>query len=199
MEQQVLAWISQYGYLAIFSLLVLGIAGLPVPDETLLTFTGYLVYAGHLSLPPAYLAAFCGSACGITLSYLLGRWFGLGLIHRYGRYLRIRQDHVDRAHAWFRRAGHWSLTFGYFIPGVRHFTAYAAGMSELEAPQFCLFAYAGAALWAATFLSLGYFLGERWHAVQQNLDRYLLRITLGAAILIAAWLVWYWLRRRAAR
>ena len=58
--------------------------------------------------------------------------------------------------------GHWALTFGYFIPGVRHFTAYAAGMSELEAPQFALFAYSGAVLWVGTFLSLGYFLGERW-------------------------------------
>ena len=77
-------------------------------------------------------AAFAGSACGITLSYVLGRTFGLKLIHRYGRYLRITEDHVEKAHAWFRRAGHWSLTFGYFIPGVRHFTAYAAGMSELE-------------------------------------------------------------------
>src|SRR5437588_10087532 len=125
MEQQVLAWITHYGYLAIFSLLMLGIVGLPVPDETLLTFTGYLVFRGNLSLPPAFLAAFAGSACGITLSYVLGRTFGLALIHRYGKYLRITEEHVNRAHAWFRHAGHWSLTFGYFIPGVRHFTAYA--------------------------------------------------------------------------
>src|ERR1035438_7205085 len=58
MEQHVLAWIAQYGYLAIFSLLVLGIVGLPVPDETLLTFTGYLVFRGHLWLPLAFLSAF---------------------------------------------------------------------------------------------------------------------------------------------
>jgi membrane protein DedA with SNARE-associated domain len=134
MEQQVLAWIAQYGYLAIFSLLVLGIVGLPVPDETLLTFTGYLVFQGHLSLPLAFLSALAGSASGITFSYLLGRYFGLTLIHRYGKYLRITEAHVEKAHAWFRRAGHWSLTFGYFIPGVRHLTAYAAGMSELEYP-----------------------------------------------------------------
>ena len=62
MEQHVLALLTQYGYLAIFSLLVLGIIGLPVPDETLLTFTGYLVYQGHLSLPLALLSAFAGSA-----------------------------------------------------------------------------------------------------------------------------------------
>src|SRR5215813_12552066 len=103
MEQQVLAWITQYGYVAIYSLLVLGIVGLPVPDETLMTFTGYLVYSGHLSLLPAWLAAFFGSASGITISYVLGRTFGLALIHRYGKYCRIKQEHVDKAHAWFEK------------------------------------------------------------------------------------------------
>src|SRR5215468_2458696 len=197
MEQQVLAWITQYGYIAIFSLLVLGIVGLPVPDETLLTFTGYLIYKGHLSLPIAYTAAFCGSACGITISYALGRTFGLALIHRYGRYLRIKDDHLEKAHWWFRRAGHWSLTFGYYIPGVRHFTAYAAGMSDLEAPQFCLFAYMGAAIWSASFIALGYFLGERWKSVEENIQQYFLGSTVAIAIAVLAWLAWRKLRRPA--
>jgi len=197
MEQQVLAWITQYGYLAIFSLLVLGIVGLPVPDETLLTFTGYLVYQGHLSLVPALLAGFGGSACGITISYILGRTFGLTLIHRYGRYLRITEHHVQKAHAFFEKAGHWSLTFGYFIPGVRHFTAYGAGISCLEYPRFALFAYGGAALWAASFIGLGYFLGERWKAVEENLHHYMLGGTIAAVILALGYLVWRkWIRAK---
>jgi membrane protein DedA with SNARE-associated domain len=190
MEQQVLAWITQYGYLAIFSLLVLGIVGLPVPDETLLTFTGYLVYQGHLSLSLAFLSAFGGSACGITISYILGRTFGLKLIHRYGKYLRITEAHVEKAHAWFRRAGHWSLTFGYFIPGVRHFTAYAAGMSELEYPPFALFAYGGAAVWAGTFIGLGYLLGDQWKVVEANIHHYMIGFTIAAIILVGAYLIW---------
>jgi len=197
MEHQVLEWVTQYGYIAIFSLLVLGIVGLPVPDETLLTFTGYLVYKGHLVLPLAWLAGFSGSACGITLSYVLGRWFGLALIHRYGRYLRIREEHVEKAHAWFRKAGHWSLTFGYYIPGVRHFTAYAAGMSDLEAPVFCLFAYLGAAIWSGSFIALGYFLGERWQTVSENIEQYFVGLTVAGAVLALAYLVWRWRRRRA--
>jgi membrane protein DedA with SNARE-associated domain len=197
MEQHVLAWITQYGYLAIFSLLVLGIVGLPVPDETLLTFTGYLVFKGHLSPLLAFLSAFAGSACGITISYTLGRTFGLKLIHRYGRYLRITEEHINKAHAWFARVGHWGLTFGYFIPGVRHFTAYAAGMSDVEAHQFGLFAYSGAALWAASFISLGYFLGERWQAVQKNVDRYLVGVAVALLILAVAYMVWRkWTRAR---
>src|SRR5579863_2369527 len=113
MEQQVLGWITQYGYAAIFVLLMFGIVGLPVPDETLLTFCGFLVYKGRLSLAPAFGTAFAGSTCGITLSYVLGRTFGLALIHRYGRYLRITEVHINKAHAWFARVGHWGLTFGY--------------------------------------------------------------------------------------
>ena len=112
------------------------------------------------------------------------------MIHRYGRYLRITEDHVERAHAWFRRAGHWSLTFGYFIPGVRHFTAYAAGMSELEYPPFALFAYGGAAIWVSTFIGLGYLLGERWKAVEANIHHYMIGFTIAAVILVAAYLVW---------
>jgi membrane protein DedA with SNARE-associated domain len=190
MGSQIEIWIAHYGYAAIFGLLVLGIVGLPVPDETLLAFSGYLVFHGRLRLPLAYGSALAGSLCGITLSYTLGRTFGLGLIHRYGRYLRITEDNVQRAHAWFARAGHWALTFGYFVPGVRHLTAFAAGMSELEPHQFAVFAYPGGCAWVASFMGLGYFLGERWQAVERNVHHYLLLGTVLAVIGLAAWLVW---------
>ncbi|MGA2273491.1 MAG: DedA family protein [Bryobacteraceae bacterium] len=196
MEHHILEWITEYGYAAIIGLLMLGIVGLPVPDETLLTFTGYLVFRGNLRLPLAFAAALTGSGCGITISYLIGRTFGLKAIHRYGRYVRIREEHVEKAHAWFRRAGHWSLTLGYFMPGVRHLTAFAAGMSALEAPQFALFAYTGAVLWVSAFLSLGYFLGDRWEAVEHNIHHYLVYLTLVGIIALAGYLIW---RKRRAR
>src|SRR5215475_12286094 len=100
MEQHVLAWITQYGYLAIFFLLVFGIVGLPVPDETLLTFSGFLIFSGHLYFPLAYATALAGSATGMTISYWLGRTFGLRLIHRYGRYLHISEQHILKVHLW---------------------------------------------------------------------------------------------------
>ncbi len=193
MEQHVLAWITQYGYLAIFLLLVFGIVGLPVPDETLLTFTGYLIFKGRLAAPLAFFTALAGSMCGITISYSLGRTFGLKLLHRYGRYIRIRERHIQKAHEWFARVGHWGLTFGYFVPGVRHLTAYVAGVSDTEPHMFALFAYSGAVLWVATFLTLGYFLGERWEAVEKNIHHYLVEVSIAAAIVIAAYLL---LRRR---
>jgi membrane protein DedA with SNARE-associated domain len=196
MEQLVLAWITQYGYLAIFVLLMFGIVGLPVPDETLLTFTGYLIFKGNLKPALAFGVALSGSISGITISYWLGRTFGIALIHRYGRYLHLKEEHIMKAHAWFERVGHWGLTFGYFVPGVRHLTAYAAGMSDVRPHQFAAFAYAGAVLWVGSFLSLGYFLGEQWNIVLKEVNHYLFEISIGLAILFAAWLVWQKLRRK---
>jgi membrane protein DedA with SNARE-associated domain len=195
MEQQVLAWIAQYGYVAIFTLLVFGIVGLPVPDETLLTFCGYLIFKGNMALPPAFVAALSGSICGITISYWLGRTFGLALIHRYGKYVHLTEAHVNKAHAWFERVGHWGLTFGYFVPGVRHLTAYAAGMSEVSQPHFAIYAYSGAILWVSTFFTLGYFLGEQWQAVSKDIERYMLWLWIAGAVLVIAWLVWRKRRR----
>ena len=176
--------IAHYGYAAIFVLLVLGIVGLPVPDETLLTFTGYLVFRGQLKLVPAFLSALLGSGCGITISYLLGRIFGAPLIHRYGRYIHLTEERIAYAHNWFERMGRWTLTVGYFIPGVRHFTAYAAGMSDLEPHVFAVFAYSGALIWVSTFITLGYVLGERWSATSERIHKYLL-IACGIAVAIA--------------
>ncbi|HUB82244.1 MAG TPA: DedA family protein [Bryobacteraceae bacterium] len=190
MEHQVLNWITQYGYIAIFVLLVFGIVGLPVPDETLLTFSGFLVFKGTFALPLAFGAALAGSLSGITVSYVLGRTFGLKLIHRYGRYLHLTEDHIAKAHAWFERVGHWGLTFGYFVPGLRHLTAYAAGMSDVEAPQFALFAYAGGCLWVSTFIGLGYFLGDRWQAVEKNIEGYFKIVGIALAILALAYVLW---------
>ncbi len=197
MEQQLLAWITQYGYAAIFVLLVFGIVGLPVPDETLITFTGYLVYRGNLSLPLAFASAAAGSACGMTISYVLGRSFGLALLHRWGKYLHITPDRLARAHAWFDRIGHWALTFGYFIPGVRHLTAYAAGMSDLAPHQFGIYGYTGTILWVSSFLSLGYFLGERWETVEQNIHHYLVTVSIVLGVLVLAYLAWHKWRRKA--
>jgi membrane protein DedA with SNARE-associated domain len=189
MVDQIGQWIATYGYPAIFFLLVFGIVGLPVPDETLLTFTGYLVFAGKLKAAPAFVAAFGGSACGITLSYVLGRTFGIALIHRYGKYFHLTEERINYVHNWFERVGRWGLTFGYYIPGVRHFTAYAAGMSDLEPHAFAIFAYSGALLWSTSFLALGYFLGERWQSTSEKIHQYVLIACAVVIVLAVLYLV----------
>lgn len=191
--EPVLGWLSQYGYAGLFALLVLGIVGLPIPDETLLVFSGYLISTGRLHPLPAFLAGLGGSMCGISLSYGLGRSLGHRAVTKYGRFFHITEERLDRVHRWFQRVGEWLLTIGYFIPGVRHFTALVAGSSGLEYPKFALFAYSGAVLWVSTFLSVGYVVGENWRTAIGLVHRYLL--VFGAVLVIVAAALW-WLRKR---
>jgi membrane protein DedA with SNARE-associated domain len=123
-------WVMHYGYAGVFSLLALGILGLPIPDETILMFVGYLISRGRLHAIPAFLSASTGAVCGVTLSYSLGRNFG-AYVNLY-RYLHLSPEQLGRVQDWFRRAGRWVLALGYFVPGVRHVTAYVAGVSHLR-------------------------------------------------------------------
>lgn len=189
--QEFQVWIAHYGYGAIFFLLMLGIVGLPVPDETLLTLTGYLVFKGTLELIPSSLSALLGTLTGITISFAIGRIGGARFLHRFGGRLHIRSESVDRVHSWFKRWGHWSLTIGYFVPGVRHLIAIVAGSSGLEYRTFALFAYAGAIVWVGTFMSAGYYLGDRWEAFPETMTGVGIRL-LAAAVAVA---LGYWAYR----
>jgi membrane protein DedA with SNARE-associated domain len=199
LENTVLQWVSSYGYLAIFSLLVLGIVGLPVPDEFLLTLCGFLIYQGRLRPVPAFFSALAGSGSGITCSYLIGKTVGWKFLHsRFGRFLHISDQRIRLVHDWFDRIGHWALIIGYFVPGVRHFTAIVAGTSKLEYRSFALFAYCGATAWVSTFLFIGYHFGNRWEEILKLVDRHLKvgSVVLGVVILLYLAVRYFYRRRR---
>lgn len=186
-------WIRHYGYWGIFSSLLLGIVGVPIPDEWLLTLAGYLVYKGHLQFLPTLVSAFLGSVCGITLSYGLGRTAGSYVIGKYGHAVHLSAEKINQVHRWFNRTGGWALVFGYFVPGIRHLTALVAGISKLQFSLFAQYAYAGAFIWSATFISLGYLLGKGGARVAVELHRYLVAgagvvVALGLAVLLYRWL-----------
>jgi membrane protein DedA with SNARE-associated domain len=186
MMTAVFAWIAHYGYGAIFATLMLGILGLPVPDETLLMFTGYLVYKAELRFIPALMSAFLGSICGVTVSYMLGRTLGLYLVQRFGHFLHLDAERLERVHAWYDRKGKYLLLFGYFIPGVRHLGAYVAGSSKLPITIFARFAYTGGFLWTGMLITLGYFLGDEWYRMSDDIHRYLI---IGASLVVLCLLV----------
>src|SRR5580692_11103922 len=153
---RIFVWISAYGYPAIFVLLLLGIVGLPIPDETILVFCGYLIFKGTLHAVPAYLTAVAGSWCGISLSYTIGRTVGASAVSRYGRRLHLTEDRLAQVNHWFNRIGHWALVVGYFIAGVRHLTAVVAGISRLKFSSFAAYAWSGGAAWVLSLILLGY-------------------------------------------
>jgi len=153
-------WLNQYGSIMLFILLALGIIALPVPEETLMVIAGIFMKQGDLNIHSTIIAAYLGSIVGITVSYLIGRTAGFYLLHKYGSWFGVTDDRLQKAHQWFEKYGKWTLTFGYFVPGVRHFTGVSAGVAKLEYHYFALFAYGGALLWVSTFLSIGYFFGN---------------------------------------
>ena len=191
---------ATYGYFAIFSLLVLGIVGLPVPDEFLLASCGFLVFKGELQLVPTLLSALAGSTCGITLSYTIGRTVGWKFLHsRWGRFLHVKDEHIKRVHQWFDKIGHWALMVGYFIPGVRHFTAIVAGTSKLEYRDFAMFAYAGAAIWVSVFVFIGYHFGKNFRAILDTVRGHIEIASVVLAIVIVAYVALRYFRRRAVK
>jgi membrane protein DedA with SNARE-associated domain len=188
-------WIDLYGYAALFFGLVFGIVGLPVPDESLLALFGYLVFAGRFHFGLTYIIASAGSLTGITVSYWIGRAGGYRLIHRYGSRIHLTDDRLQKVNGWFTRIGKWTLMIGYFVPGVRHFTALVAGASRLQYPVFAVYAYTGGLLWSLTFISLGYFLGETW---SENFHLgYRIPLAIGGVVLFAGIaLVFYFRHKR---
>lgn len=170
-DKEMLAlWLTEYGSFALFGLLAVGIIALPVPEETMMMVAGYLISADHLKILPTFVAAYLGSICGITVSYLIGRTAGKYFIEKFGIWIGLTPARLQKGHEWFERYGKWTLFFGYFIPGVRHFTGVTAGMAGLEYHNFALFAYTGAIVWATTFLSIGYFFGDYWSKYFEEIE-----------------------------
>ena len=195
----VFQWIAThgpYGYAAIFALLMAGIIGLPIPDETLLVFCGYLIWRGEMNPVPAFFSALAGAWCGISVSYAIGRTLGVGVVHRFGNYPHITEKQLAAVHRWFDRIGHWALFVGYYIAGVRHFTAIVAGTSGIGFGPFARYAWSGGLVWVSTFLTLGYFLGENWKRIAEAIHQYLLYASLG---LVAVALGYWFLRRQRAK
>jgi membrane protein DedA with SNARE-associated domain len=199
MKEKLQELVSQYGYAGIFSLLMLGIVGLPVPDETLLALVGFLASKGELHLLPTILVAFLGSACGITVSYLIGRFLGMWFVRKFGLFFHLSPERLQRVENWFERSGRWALVFGYFLPGIRHLTAVVAGSSRLPVRIFALFAYGGALIWATSFIFLGYFLGEHWEKVIGWLESPpVLALILTLLVSAAGFVIWRKIRARHA-
>lgn len=196
MDQTVLEIIWQYGYLGIFLFLALGIVGLPLPDEIMMTFVGYLASVGQLNLALTFFSAWAGSMCGITVSYWLGKQLGYPFLNRHGSKIWITHKRLQQSQLLFRKYGSWVLFFGYFIPGVRHVTAYMAGISQLSPRYFALCAYTGAFAWCSAFIGVGFFVGSNWKKMIEMVHHYgvmllWMLLVIGTVVLIRRIVVQY--------
>jgi membrane protein DedA with SNARE-associated domain len=193
MIETLLHWIAAHGYGVIFTMFALGIVGLPLPDEWLLAYLGFLIYKGKLLPAPTVAAAFFGSVCGMTINYVLGRTFGIYLVHKFGKWVRLDEQKISRVHDWYEQRGRWGLLFGYFLPGVRHLTAFVAGTSKMKFSHFALFAFSGAFLWSSAFIRLGYFMEDAW---SRESDRISHILGLGSVASIGILALYLYLQKR---
>lgn len=187
--------ISQHGYIAIFLLLTLGIVGLPIPDEVLLAYLGYVTSIDKMVFSYTFLAAFLGSACGITINYFLGVKLGEPFLRKYGPKFFIKEHTIDRTNRLFNQYGSAVLFISYFIPGVRHIAAYLAGITKFTYKRFALFAYSGAVVWVLTFLAIGNRLGSNWGVLSRYITKYIWVIILFLIIALAVF-SFYLIKRR---
>jgi len=172
MQQVFLYYLQNFGYIGIFFFLMLGIVGVPLPDEIMMSFLGYLTSIKRLNFFLTYLSALTGSIFGITLSYYIGKKLGLPFLYKHGSKIFITEKRLRKSQDLFRKYGSILLFAAYFIPGVRHITAYLAGISALPFKQFGLYAYAGAVVWCATFIGFGHFLGKKWRLIVDFFQEY---------------------------
>lgn len=163
--------------------MALGIIGLPVPDETILTFSGYLISQNHLHLIPTIFSAYLGSISGITLSFFIGRKYGLNFLHKHGKFFHITDDRIHKTKKWFESYGVWLFLFGYFIPGVRHLTALIAGSANTKYTKFALFAYTGGLFWSITFILVGFNVGLQWNNILDTIN-YHIKVVIGILVLL---------------
>ncbi len=159
--------------MAIFVLMVLESACVPIPSEVTMLFGGALVSATilapeqQLGFWEVALAGTAGNVVGSWLAYWAGYAGGRPLIDRWGRYLLIRPHEVDRAHDWFERRGELAVFGGRLLPVVRTFISLPAGVVRMGFWRFTLYTVLGCLPWCLLLTWLGYLLGERWETVER--------------------------------
>ncbi|OLN32565.1 DedA family protein [Desulfosporosinus metallidurans] len=187
-------YITQYGYLGLYVILLVSILGLPLPDEFLLTFVGFMSFSGQLNPVLAIISSASGSMTGITIAYFLGRFFEAKVLAHLKKHAGT--ERLEKVLSWYHKHGGKLLTVGYFIPGVRHLSGYIAGLSRLSYRNFAVFSYLGAVAWTSLFIILGRTLGSRWETILPVIHRY--SILLGV-ICVVFFLAFYLLYKHHER
>ena len=188
-SQIILHYISQYGYAGLYLIVGISILGLPVPDEFLMTFVGFLTYSGQLNPSLAILFAALGCCTAITIEYLLGTFFQRKVLVLLNKH--AGSSKIEKVLSWYHRHGRKLLTVGYFIPGVRHISGYIAGMSRMSYRNFAFFAYMGAILWTSLFITLGRLLGSQWETLIPIIHRYSRILGITTIMLILIFFLFY--------
>jgi membrane protein DedA with SNARE-associated domain len=176
--------LDHYGYLAVGGFITLEDFGIPVPGETILIAAAVYAGAGRLNIFAVAVIAIVAAVIGDNIGYAIGRFGGRALVLRFGKYVRLTSERLDKAEGFFRRYGGIVVTVARFIEGLRQANGIVAGISRMPWPKFLAFNALGATLWAGTWAAIGYLAGGHITVIYNTITRYslYLLIALGAAV-----------------
>jgi len=190
--------IADHGEVAVFMLMALGSACIPIPSEVTMLFGGALtsaafVAAGQtLSLPGVVFWGMAGTLVGSWLAYGAGYLGGRPLVDRFGRYLLVRPHEVDRAHEWFERHGEAVTLYGRLVPLARAFVSLPAGVAAMPFWRFTLYTVIGSLPWCVGLAWLGHAFGDRWTEIETVTRPVAWVVVVVAVIGVAAFVSYRW-------
>lgn len=199
MEHFVVAEISKHGYLAIFILMTLESACIPIPSEAIMLFGGALtagfVIAGaavHLSVVWVAILGALGNLFGSLLAYGVGRTGGRALVSRWGKYILLSHHDLDKSEAFFASRGDAAVFIGRIIPVVRTFISFPAGIADMPIAKFSLYTLLGCLPWTFALAYAGKALAANW----QNVSRYGTPLSIVVALVLIFFAARWYLGRR---
>jgi membrane protein DedA with SNARE-associated domain len=195
----IISVISAMGYGGVALLMAIESACIPLPSEVIMPFAGYLVSTGQLNLIAVATAGAIGCNLGSIPAYYAGKYGGRAFILRWGKWVLIGVDELDKAERFFARFGSLSILIGRMLPVIRSFIAFPAGMARMNQTRFHIYTFIGSWPWCYVLALIGKHLGTAWNndpalkAAMHKLD-----LVVVAGILIAG-TFYVWHRVRAVR
>jgi membrane protein DedA with SNARE-associated domain len=187
-------WLSEYGYIVVFVLVMLESLGLPVPGETALIAAALFAGStGNLAIEKVIVVAAAAAIIGDNIGFAIGRYGGAKVLVRYGHKVRLHEGRL-RIGIWlFRHHGGKVVFWGRFVAVLRTYAAFLAGANRMSWPRFLVFNTAGGILWAVVFGLGYYFFGNVLERLSTTID-----IGLGALGILAVVGFVFWMRKREA-
>ncbi len=187
--------LNNYGYLAVAGLVFVEDFGVPVPGETILIAAAVYAGAGRLNIAVVFALALLAAVLGDNLGYLIGRRLGRAVVLRYGRYVLLTPQRLDKAEGFFTRHGGKVVTIARFVSGLRQANGIVAGLTRMPWLRFVAFNVLGAALWVGAWCAAGYLAGSQIQSVYDTATRFGL-YAVGVVVLVGAAVL---LRKRQLR
>ena len=176
--------VSSFGYIGIFVMMFLESSFFPFPSEVVMVPAGYLVAKGEMNIFLALFAGVAGSLAGAVFNYFLAMKFGRAFLSKYGKYVLIKEETLQKMEDFFAKHGHISTFSGRLIPAVRQYISLPAGLAKMDIWKFSLYTSLGAGIWVVILTLLGYFIGQNEVLVKEYLQIIIISILVLLAVLI---------------